>query len=190
MTLASLVCIDHIGNWSRVVLEQCFYDWKLFKGKIKFSCCSKSHSRVAWADSPNRFEPEVFIAMTLKISKPVNEPLNRVFQTVSLLLMKFEQKKLCTMKHTLRPIQDQTYDASQVCCLFTARNSTDTAKKPDKYICQRGTGRVFVTSGFVSANQQIFCWEVVFPPLGNRMERKNLLYKSVLMKYPIIINLY
>lgn len=148
MTGASLVWIDHIGNWSRIVLEQCFYDWKLFRGEIKFSCCYKSHSCVAWSVSPNRFEPEEFITMTLKISKPVNEPLSRVFQTVLLLLMR--KKKPCMMKHAPCPIQEQTYDASQVCSLFTARNSTDTAKKPDKYTCQRGTRRVFVTSGFVS----------------------------------------
>lgn len=147
MTLASLVWIDHIRNWSRVMLEQCFYDWKRFKGKIKFSCGYKSHSCVAWAVSPNRFEPKVFITTALKISKPVNEPLNCVFQTVLLLLMKLEQKAVHDEAHS-PPIQDQTYDASQVFSLFTARNSTDTAKKPDKCMCQRGTGRV--TSGFVS----------------------------------------
>lgn len=40
---------------------------------------------------------------------------------------------------TLRPIQDQTHDASQVRSLFTARNGTDTAKqlKPDECMCQK-----------------------------------------------------
>lgn len=178
------------------MIEQCFYHWKLFLRRKLSSVAVKRASAVLlvlFLQIDLSLKCLLQSTTTLNVSRPVNEPLNCVFQAGLLLLMMKKQTKKLSVPSRTRLMMPHKF------ALFSLPEMAQTQQNSSSLTnacAKRSVRRVFVTSGWVlcclSQSNRSSDGKFFFPSPGTGMARKSQIvsYQIVLLKYPIIIYLY